>query len=58
MSVKSPCKLVCKYDEEKVCIGCRRTMEEIVNWPEYSDPERLLVLKRIRERRSGSGKIK
>ena len=53
MSVKSPCKLICKYDDEKVCVGCRRTMDEIVNWPDYSDQERLLVLKRIRDRKQG-----
>ena len=51
MSVKSPCRLVCKYDENKVCIGCLRTMEEIVNWTEYSDQQKLEVWRNIRERK-------
>lgn len=51
MSVKSPCKLICKYDDEKVCIGCLRTMDEIAGWLQYNDLEKLEVWKRIRDRK-------
>jgi len=51
MSIKSPCKLICKYDENKICIGCYRSMEEIVKWVDYSDQEKLEVYRNIRERR-------
>jgi predicted Fe-S protein YdhL (DUF1289 family) len=33
--IKSPCIDKCKYDEFKVCMGCHRTMNEIVNWPNF-----------------------
>lgn len=56
MAVKSPCRLVCKYNEDKICIGCYRTMEEIVNWINYTDEEKLEVLKKILERRPAGKK--
>lgn len=45
--IKSPCTGDCKYDENKVCVSCKRTMYEIVNWIDFSDEEKLLVFKRI-----------
>jgi len=27
---KSPCIGVCKLDENKICIGCKRTIKEIM----------------------------
>jgi predicted Fe-S protein YdhL (DUF1289 family) len=52
MSVKSPCKLICKYDDDGICVGCRRTMEEIVGWIDYTDKQKLEVWRRIRERKN------
>ena len=56
MAVKSPCRLVCKYNEDKICIGCYRTMEEIINWINYTDKEKEEVLKRVTERRPNTKK--
>ena len=56
MAVKSPCRLVCKYNEDKICIGCYRTMEEIINWINYTDKEKEEVLKRVAERRPDTKK--
>ena len=56
MAVKSPCRLVCKYNEDKICIGCSRTMEEIINWINYTDKEKEEVLKRVAERRPDTKK--
>ncbi|NND54165.1 MAG: DUF1289 domain-containing protein [Gammaproteobacteria bacterium] len=28
----SPCMSICTLDETRVCIGCRRTLEEIRGW--------------------------
>jgi predicted Fe-S protein YdhL (DUF1289 family) len=53
MEVKSPCKLICRYDDNKMCVGCYRTMDEIVNWINYTDHEKLEVWKKIRERKKG-----
>lgn len=32
----SPCIDVCALDEQEVCIGCRRTLAEIVAWASMS----------------------
>ena len=53
MTITSPCKLICRYDEDGTCIGCRRTREEIMNWISYDDKQKLEVWKKIRLRRSG-----
>ena len=44
-SIKSPCIKVCKYDSEKNCMGCHRSMDEISNWIFYNDDEKKQVLK-------------
>ncbi|RLD75431.1 MAG: DUF1289 domain-containing protein [Bacteroidetes bacterium] len=47
---KNPCRLVCKYNEEHLCMGCDRTREEIKYWPDYNDEKRKeifdLIIKR------------
>lgn len=50
--LKSPCKLICKYDKNKYCIGCYRSMNEIINWQSMSNNEKAVVLKNIEERKS------
>lgn len=44
--VDSPCIGVCSL-KNNVCIGCSRTAEEIKNWLELSDDEKLKVIHRI-----------
>ncbi|MFN8255417.1 MAG: DUF1289 domain-containing protein [Bacteroidales bacterium] len=48
--IVNPCKLICKYDDKSVCIGCKRTRQEVISWPEYNDEEKKIVFKRIIER--------
>ena len=50
-AVKSPCIKVCKYDEDHVCMGCYRTMEEITGWLFMADEEKAKVLKDAEVRR-------
>ena len=45
--IKSPCIDKCKYDEDKVCVGCHRTMNEIVNWPDFPDNKKLKIILRV-----------
>ena len=49
-TIKTPCIDKCKYDEFKVCIGCHRTMHEIVNWPEFSDEQKLEIIARVEKK--------
>lgn len=32
MTVKSPCVRNCCLDEDDVCMGCFRTIDEIIHW--------------------------
>jgi predicted Fe-S protein YdhL (DUF1289 family) len=46
MMIKSPCILVCKLEND-VCIGCKRTKEEITMWTKYTDEEKQNVLMKL-----------
>ena len=50
-TIKSPCIQVCVLDDEKICIGCYRSVEEVRNWYRFSDEEKLKALKNADERR-------
>ena len=48
MSVASPCTKVCVMDaENRYCLGCRRTLDEIARWGEMTDREREQVLAQL-----------
>ena len=50
-AIKSPCIHVCTLDENKVCMGCYRSAEEVRNWFRYTDEEKRASLKNAEERR-------
>ena len=50
--VKSPCKQICKYDKNRICIGCYRTSREIVDWISMTNEEKLKVLESIDKRKN------
>jgi uncharacterized protein len=37
-----------------VCVGCRRTIDEIVRWPTMSHADRRTVLERLAALRTGA----
>lgn len=43
---KSPCKKVCRLDEEGMCVGCFRMLDEIANWEIMNEQERSDVLRK------------
>ena len=43
--VSSPCRRNCCLDESDVCMGCGRSMDEILRWNEASDTEREEILR-------------
>ena len=47
MNSTSPCVALCKLDEDDVCIGCNRTIEEITNWRHYSASQRESIVSRL-----------
>ena len=50
--VDSPCRRQCCLDDETlVCLGCQRTLDEILAWGEASDEERGRILEAVAQRR-------
>jgi uncharacterized protein len=52
MPILSPCNAVCKMDENSgLCLGCWRTIDEIVAWGSRSDDEKKKILALIKLRK-------
>ncbi|EGU49675.1 hypothetical protein VIOR3934_04784 [Vibrio orientalis CIP 102891 = ATCC 33934] len=48
----SPCVRNCCLDGNDVCLGCFRTLEEILNWSHSSNVEKQAILAKCKERRA------
>ena len=49
--VPSPCLSVCRMQaDNSLCLGCFRTMDEIIAWGRMEEPDKRLVWRRITER--------
>lgn len=46
----SPCIQVCTLDEDNVCRGCRRSLQEIVDWGRMSAAEQRAVIRQLADR--------
>jgi predicted Fe-S protein YdhL (DUF1289 family) len=54
----TPCIRACTLDRANVCIGCHRTLDEIVRWREFDEVERQRLMREVlplRARRDGPG---
>lgn len=49
---KFPCLRKCCLDDEDVCLGCFRTLEEIMHWNEAAEEERRAILENAGQRRA------
>ncbi|MGE3906264.1 MAG: DUF1289 domain-containing protein [Reyranellaceae bacterium] len=44
-AIPSPCANVCMlHPDSNLCIGCKRTVEEIARWTGYTDEERRRIM--------------
>lgn len=44
----TPCLSICNFDSHTgVCIGCKRTKEQVDNWSSYTYEERMAVMKEL-----------
>jgi predicted Fe-S protein YdhL (DUF1289 family) len=50
-TTQSPCVRNCCLDENDVCLGCGRLLDEILRWRSVSDVEREEILVLARNRR-------
>ena len=49
--IDSPCIKICViHHNEKICIGCFRTILEITNWSNYSSQQRKIILSNLKMR--------
>jgi predicted Fe-S protein YdhL (DUF1289 family) len=50
--VKNPCIEICQYDDNEICIGCKRTRKEAKSWWRFTEQEKRDVLEKIKTRRA------
>ncbi|MBN2236494.1 MAG: DUF1289 domain-containing protein [Bacteroidales bacterium] len=50
--IKNPCINVCRTDSNGICIGCKRSLDEIGDWSKYTNEEKMTVLEKISGRRN------
>jgi uncharacterized protein len=48
--VPSPCVDICRLDAQGLCVGCRRTIDEICEWPSASESRRREILRELAAR--------
>ncbi|KAF0863079.1 DUF1289 domain-containing protein [Pseudomonas sp. LD120] len=53
--IASPCVSICALDEQDMCTGCQRTVDEITRWSRMDNNERREVLALCHERARSSG---
>ncbi len=42
--IESPCISICALDDNDICMGCFRSVEEITRWSQADDSERKAIL--------------
>jgi hypothetical protein len=42
---QSPCVKICRLDVAGLCVGCRRSAEEIMRWRDMGPDERLRLMR-------------
>ena len=51
LKTASPCARNCCLDGDDICLGCFRSITEIIQWTMVDDPTRQQFLKNIAERK-------
>ena len=46
----NPCVSICDYNGEDYCVGCKRHMNEIFDWYDYTDEMRAAINKDLIDR--------
>ncbi|MEQ1638332.1 MAG: DUF1289 domain-containing protein [Methylococcales bacterium] len=53
-AVNSPCINICCLNEQDVCLGCWRSLDEIKNWRQVDDATRQDFLSNAKQRRQAA----
>lgn len=51
-AVETPCVKICVIDEDGLCVGCARTLDEIATWGSLSAQSRADVMTALPARRA------
>ncbi len=57
-SVRSPCVSNCKLDENEICGGCFRTLDEVIFWSSSTNEEKQAIIDRITPLKEAKAKHK
>ncbi|BDX06137.1 DUF1289 domain-containing protein [Planctobacterium marinum] len=49
-SVDSPCIRQCCLDEQDICVGCKRSIQEILDWSQANPERKQKILENCRNR--------
>ena len=52
IAIESPCVKICEIDEDGLCVGCSRTLDEIAGWGSWSAERRGAVMMSLPTRRA------
>ena len=50
--MNSPCTRDCRLDDNDLCLGCFRLIDEIYDWKSFTEDEQLNIINLISERKS------
>ena len=56
-TIASPCVRNCCLNEEDICIGCFRNIDEICGWSAADEGEKLKILEQVNLRRNQSNNL-
>jgi uncharacterized protein len=48
--IPTPCIGVCRLNDDDICVGCLRSLDEIGFWPDADLDERIAILDNMSER--------
>jgi hypothetical protein len=51
MNIDNPCMGICEYNKDNLCIGCKRNMNEIFDWYDYTDEEVAAINEELKTRK-------
>lgn len=52
LTPESPCIRQCCLNEQDICVGCYRTLNEIVSWSASSDQQKIIIKQKCKIRKA------
>ena len=51
MNIDNQCMGICEYNKDNLCIWCKRNMNEIFDWYDYTDEEVAAINEELKTRK-------